>query len=100
MVCVSKYLKRIGNYGLFSNDRPLWFGLLIIVSYTNYGMRLLEKIKLGIRFLKVWGKPPQHTHTFSPEKLASLMEDAGFAIEKSKLIGNRTKALYLIGKKN
>lgn len=75
-------------------------GMLIVVTYTNYSMKFLEKIKLGIRFLKVWGKPPQHTHIFSPEKLASLMEDAGFRIEKSKLIGNRTKALYLIGKKN
>ena len=75
-------------------------GMLIIVTFTNYGMKLLEKIKLGIRYLKVWGKPPQHTHAFSPEELASLMEDAGFAIEKSKLFGNRTKALYLIGKRN
>ncbi len=74
-------------------------GMLIIVTYTNHGMKLLEKIKLGIRFLKGWGKPPQHVHTFSPEKLSSLLENAGFAVEKSKLIGNRTKALYLIGKK-
>lgn len=74
-------------------------GMLIIVTYTNHGMKLLEKIKLGIRFLKGWGKPPQHVHTFSPEKLSSLLENVGFAVEKSKLIGNRTKALYLIGKK-
>ncbi len=74
-------------------------GLLIIVTYTNYGMKLLEIIKLGIRFLLGWGKPPQHLHTFSPQQLASLMQDAGFTVEESKLIGNRTKALYLIGKK-
>ena len=65
-----------------------------------YGMNLMEKIKLGIRFLKAWGKPPRHTHAFSPEKLASLMENAGFTIEKSKLIGYKTKALYLVGKKS
>lgn len=74
-------------------------GMLIIVTYTNYGMKLLEIIKLGIRFLLGWGKPPQHLHTFSPQQLASLMQDAGFTVEESKLIGNRTKALYLIGKK-
>jgi len=62
-------------------------------------MKLMEKVKLGIRFLKVWGKPPQHTKTFSPEELALLMEDAGFTVEK-KLIGKRTKALFAIGKKN
>ena len=75
-------------------------GMLIIVTFTNYGMSLKEKMKLGIRFLKTWGKPPKHTHVFSPEKLASLMEDAGFTIEKSKLLGYKTKALYLVGKKS
>lgn len=74
-------------------------GALIIVTYTNYGMNLFETIKLGIRFLKGWGNPPQHVHTFSPEKLASLVENAGFKVEKSKLIGDKTKAIYLIGKK-
>jgi len=74
-------------------------GILLIVTFTNYGMKWFEKIKLGIRYLKVWGKPPQHVHAFSPEKLASLMETAGFTVEEAKLIGNRTKALYLIGKK-
>lgn len=74
-------------------------GVLIIVTYTNYGMKLFETIKLGLRFLRGWGKPPQHVHTFSPGKLALLIEKAGFQVEKSKLIGDRTKALYLIGKK-
>ena len=73
--------------------------MLIIATYTNYGMKLLEKIKMGIRFLKSWGKPPRHVHTFSPDKLASLIQKAGFTVEKSKLIGNKTKALFLIGKK-
>ena len=69
------------------------------LSNTNVGMRLLDKFKLGVRFLKVWGKPPKHTHIFSPEKLAALMECAGFVIQESKLIGNRSKALFAIGKK-
>jgi len=74
-------------------------GVLIIVTYTNIGMRLLDKFKLGFRFLKVWGKPPKHTHIFSPEKLAALMERAGFVIQESKLIGNRSKAVFVVGKK-
>jgi ABC-2 type transport system ATP-binding protein len=75
-------------------------GLLIITSFTNYGMKPLEKIKLGFRFIKVWGKPPKYTHRFSPDSLGSLMESAGFSIEESKLLGGKTKTLYLIGKKN
>jgi ABC-2 type transport system ATP-binding protein len=74
-------------------------GMLIIVSYTNVGMHLLDKIKPGLRFFKVWGKPPKHTHIFSPESLAVLMQDAGFAIEEATLIGNRSKAVFLIGRK-
>lgn len=74
-------------------------GLLIIVSFTNYGMKWYETIKLGFRFLKAWGKPPRHVQSFSPDKLGSLMETAGFTVEKSQLIGDRTKAIYLMGKK-
>jgi len=52
-----------------------------------------------LRFFKAWGKPPKHTHVFSPERLAALMENAGFAIEEAKLIGNRSKAVFVIGRK-
>jgi hypothetical protein len=55
---------------------------------------------MGLRFFKSWGKPPAHTHTFSPENLASMMKDAGFTIKTSKVIGNKTKALYIIGQKD
>ena len=74
-------------------------GLVIIVSFTNYGMKPLEIIKLGIRFIKVWGKPPKFTHRFSPDSLSSLVESAGFSIKESKLIGRKVKSLFLIGKK-
>ena len=74
-------------------------GLLIITSFANHGMKPLEIIKLGFRFIKVWGKLPKYTHRFSPDSLGSLMESAGFSIEESKLLGDKTKTLYLIGKK-
>jgi ABC-2 type transport system ATP-binding protein len=75
-------------------------GTLVIVTFTDHGMKLWEKIKMGLRFVKSWGKPPAHTHSFSPEDLASMMKDAGFAIKTSKVIGDNTKALYIIGKKD
>ncbi len=75
-------------------------GTLVIVTFTDHGMELWEKIKMGVRFLKSWGKPPAHTHSFSPEDLASMVKDAGFTIKTSKLIGNKTKALYIIGQKS
>jgi ABC-2 type transport system ATP-binding protein len=82
------------SHRILKND-----GLLIITSFTNYGMNLLEIIKLGFRFMKVWGKPPKHTYRFSPNTLSSLAASAGFSIEESKLIGKKTKSLYLIAKK-
>jgi len=74
-------------------------GLLVITSFTNHGMKLSEIIKLGFRFIKVWGKPPRHTH-FSPNSLCSLIESTGFSIEESKILGNRVKSLFLTGRKN
>jgi ABC-2 type transport system ATP-binding protein len=44
-------------------------GKVIIVTYTNFGMHLLDKIKLGLRFFKAWGKPPKHTHIFHRKAL-------------------------------
>jgi ABC-2 type transport system ATP-binding protein len=75
-------------------------GTLVIVTFTDHGMRLWEKIKMGLRFVKSWGKPPAHTHSFSPEVLASMMKDAGFSIKTLKVIGDNTKALYIIGQKD
>ncbi len=73
-------------------------GLLVITSFTNYGMKPLEIIKLGFRFIKVWGKPPRHTH-FTPESLCTLMKSTGFSIEESKVLGNKTKSIFIIAKK-
>lgn len=74
-------------------------GLLIITSFTNYSMKPWEIIKLGFRYIKVWGKPPRYTHRFSPNSLGSLMESKGFSIEESKILGKRIKSLYLTGRK-
>lgn len=74
-------------------------GTIVIVTFTDHGMKIWEKIKMGMRFVKSWGKPPAHTHAFTPESLASMMEDVGFSIKTSKVIGNNTKALYIIGQK-
>jgi len=75
-------------------------GIIVIVTFTDYGMMLSEKITMGVRFLTAWGRPPAHTHSFSPDSLARMMEDNGFTILTSKVIGMRTKALFVIGKKD
>jgi ABC-2 type transport system ATP-binding protein len=74
-------------------------GRLVVVSYTGHGTPLWERIKLVVRFLRRWGRPPPHVHWFSPEGLGSMMEEAGFAVQTSRLVGERTKAVYAVGEK-
>ncbi len=75
-------------------------GLLLLVDYTSYSMKWYKKMKLGIRFIKKCGMPPRYFQTnLSPDDLCSLVEGAGFKIEKIQLIGEKTKALYLKGRK-
>ena len=75
-------------------------GLLIITSYTGYGMNFFERMKLIIRYLKKFGKPERYSKgNLSPCELICLVENAGFRVEDVKLIGNETKALYLKGRK-
>lgn len=74
-------------------------GLLLIVDFTTYGMKWFEKMKMGMRFLRKFGRPPGYSRNLSPDELRSLVEGAGFKVEEVQLIGNRTKAIYLKGRK-
>jgi len=75
-------------------------GLLLIVDYTGYGMNWFEIMKMGIRFFTRFGKPaPCSKGKLSPDELRSLVESAGFKVEEIQVMGDKTKALYLRGRK-
>ena len=75
-------------------------GLLLVVDFTGYGMNWFEKMKLGIRYLKKWGMPPRYAqHNLSPDELVSFVENIDFKVEEVRLLGDKTKALYLGGRK-
>jgi ubiquinone/menaquinone biosynthesis C-methylase UbiE len=78
-------------------------GLLLIVDLTGYGMKRFEVMKMGIRYLRKWGKwgkPPGYFRgKLSPDELRSLVESAGFKVEEVELIGDKSKAIYLRGRK-
>ena len=74
-------------------------GRIVIVTFTGHGMTLWHKIKMVMRFAKTWGKPPSSTHSFSPEDVEYILRQTGFDVEQSKLIGNHTKALFVVGRK-
>ena len=71
-------------------------GLLIIVGYTGYSMKRFEMMKMGIRFIRKWGKPSKHFRSkLSPDELCSLVESVGFKVEEAELVGEKVKGLYL-----
>jgi ubiquinone/menaquinone biosynthesis C-methylase UbiE len=74
-------------------------GLLLIVDYTGYGMKWFEKMKMGMRVLRKFGRPPSSSRNLSPDELRSLVESAGFKVEEVQLIGDGSKAVYLKGRK-
>jgi ABC-2 type transport system ATP-binding protein len=75
-------------------------GLLIIVDFTGYSMKLIEKMKLGIRYLRKWGMPPRYArNNLSPGEITSFLENVEFKVEEVQLIGDRTKALYVRARK-
>jgi len=75
-------------------------GLLLTVDFTGYGMNWFEKMKLGIRYLKKWGMLPRYVrHNLSPDELVSFVENIDFKVEEVRLLGDKTKALYLRGRK-
>jgi len=75
-------------------------GLLLIVDFTGYNMNWFEKMKLGIRYLKKWGMAPRYArNNLSPDELVSFVENVDFKVEEIQLLGDKTKALYLRGRK-
>ena len=75
-------------------------GVLLLADYTGYGMNWFRMVKMGIRFFKKWGKPPQYAKKrLSPDELGTLVESAGFKVEEVQPIGDKTKAIYLKGRK-
>jgi len=73
-------------------------GRLLTVSFTGYGMAPWDRMALGLRYLQKFGIP-KHSRNYSAHGLAALVESAGFEIEQAQLIGDKTKAVYLVGVK-
>ena len=75
-------------------------GCLIAIDFTSYGMRVSQKVRLGLRYLAKWGLPPrQGRDDMSPDELALLVESAGFKVQNVRLIEAESNALYLRGQK-
>jgi len=76
-------------------------GSLVVVDFTGYGMRFIEKAKLVIRYLQAWGLPPARgKNNLSSDELVDLVEGVGFIANDVQLLQYGANALYLrAGKK-
>lgn len=74
-------------------------GRLIILSYTTDGMTAENIDIMKRRYLEVFGSFPSQKTPMELLDLIKLVEENNFAVESSLLIGDKTKAMYLIARK-
>ncbi|MCK4504438.1 MAG: methyltransferase domain-containing protein [Candidatus Aegiribacteria sp.] len=75
-------------------------GSVITVDYTDQGMRLAAKLKMIVRYIKVWGLPPGTGHSLGTEEMTVLAESAGFHVHESILMGQDTKVACMMARKS
>lgn len=73
-------------------------GVLIITSFAIDEMRFFDRIKMGIRYLKIFGKPSDLAtkEKTTRKSIENLLSKNGFDISKSVIIGKKSKTFYII----
>lgn len=74
-------------------------GRIVVSDITSQGTPLLAGIRLGLRYLKRWGRPPSSSRNLSLDELVRLTQEAGFLVKDEALIGTTIKAACLTGHK-
>lgn len=71
--------------------------MLLVVSYTGYGLSYLQQLMPGLRFVERFGLPPHAAlpRRYVPQELALLVSTAGFTPSDGQVLGTETTALYL-----
>jgi ubiquinone/menaquinone biosynthesis C-methylase UbiE len=70
-------------------------GRLIIVSFTTEEMAVFSKLGMIYRYLKTFGKPPAAAHRLTVQKTKAILSDCGFKVDEARLIGHRSKAVFV-----
>ena len=71
-------------------------GKLIVISFTTEGMTFFNRLGMIYRYLKTYGKPSPTAQTLTVQKTRDMVKNCGFEIEEAKLIGNNSKAIFII----
>ena len=70
-------------------------GRAFVVSFTTEGLTVFNKLGMVYRYLKTYGKPPKTARTLTVSSANAMVEEAGFKVEESKLIGGKSKAVFV-----
>ena len=67
------------------------------MDVVSQGSQLLAGVRLGLRYLRRWGRGPTSGRNWRLDDLVRLMHEAGFVVKDETLIGTTIKAAGLIG---
>ncbi|WP_340113068.1 class I SAM-dependent methyltransferase [Maribellus mangrovi] len=72
-------------------------GVLIITSFAITEMNFFNRMAMGIRYLKTFGKPSEDAtkEKTTQKSVEQLLVKNGFKISKSTLLGNKSRAFYI-----
>ncbi len=75
-------------------------GKLVIVSFTVDGMPFWEKMKLGYRYVKAFGRSGKDGTKFTLQSLKEFVRQHHFSVAEAKLLGTKQcKAIFLVARK-
>ena len=76
-------------------------GSIIITSFAIEEMGFFNRISMGFRFIKTFGKPSKEatSEKTSSKYIASLLLNNGFELMKNIVLGKKSKSIFLVGKK-
>ena len=72
-------------------------GRIVVADTTSQGTQLMAGIRLSLRYLRRWGRPPASHRNLSLNELVRLAQQAGFLVRDEALIGGTVKAACLTG---
>lgn len=74
-------------------------GRLLIMNIVAQRMPWVERLRLAMRTVSMFGLPPLGRKDYSAEKLAVLVAEAGFKVLAARLLGQQIKFLYVRGRR-
>lgn len=75
-------------------------GILLVITYSDFALNIVEKAEIAVRFLARFGVPPPHgLKNFTPRGLKTFISSAGFQVDAVEEFGEYVKGLFLIARK-